>query len=212
MSGRSRPSTGGHHPGVRTALVLGSTAVAALLMAPAAGAHTGHGTDGAVAGLLHPLTGVDHLVAIVAVGLLAATAWRGRMVWSVPAGFVGGMLAGALLGMAGAAVPGVEVAIAASVLLLGLLVGVPGGLPDRGAGRWVTLLAALLGAVHGHAHGAELPASAAPWQYVAGFVAATVVLHLLGAALGVAVRRSSPARVAASSAISAVGIVLLVGG
>jgi urease accessory protein len=192
------------------AVVLATAAAASVALAPVAAAHTGGGTHSAVEGLLHPVTGVDHLLAMVAVGVLAATVSRSRIAWSIPAGFVGGMLAGAGLGLAGVGFPGVEVVIAASVVLLGALLGALGGSGDR-AGWWVAALAVGLGAAHGHAHGAELPASATPWLYVAGFVATTAALHLAGTGVGVAIRRSQWARMAASGLVSAMGVALLVG-
>ena len=197
-------------PLTRAALVLATAAGASVVLAPAAAAHTGGGTHSAVEGLLHPVTGVDHLLAMVAVGVLAATVSRGRIAWSVPAGFVGGMLLGAGLGLAGVGFPGVEVVIAASVVLLGALVGALGGSGAR-AGWWVAALAVGLGAVHGHAHGAELPASATPWLYVAGFVTSTCALHLVGTGVGVTIRRSQWARMAASGLVSALGVALLLG-
>jgi urease accessory protein len=122
--------------------------------------------------------GLDHLLAMLAVGLWAAQL-GGRWTWAVPLAFVGSMAAGGALGFAGARLPLVEPMIAASVLALGLLVAL------RVRLRWSGL--ALVGAFavfHGIAHAAEIPAEASRLVYVAGFVLASVLLHATGVALG----------------------------
>ena len=119
------------------------------------------------------------MLAMVAVGLWAGLN-GGRALWAWPAAFVGVMLAGGALGMAGVAVPMVEPGILASVIVLGLLVLTAARLP-------VALGAALVAAfalLHGHAHGAELPGGAAAATYAAGFALATAALHAVG--LGIA--------------------------
>jgi urease accessory protein len=130
-------------------------------------------------GFAHPWTGLDHMLAMVAVGLWAGIN-GGRALWAWPAAFVGVMLAGGALGMAGVSVPFVEPGILASVIALGLLVLTAARLP-------VVLGAVLMAAfalLHGHAHGAELPSGAAAATYAAGFAIATAALHVLG--LGIA--------------------------
>jgi urease accessory protein len=171
--------------------------------APAA-AHTGLPAGGAGDGLLHPVLGWDHLLAMVAVGVLAATVAGRRVAWWVPAGFVGGMTVGGLAGLLGLGAPLVETAIAMSVVALGGLV-VAG---PEAAGVWLPAVAAAFGAAHGHAHGAELPAGAVPAAYVAGFVAATAALHLLGAAVGVGLRRAPVLRVLGGVAVTVAGVLL----
>jgi urease accessory protein len=143
-------------------------------------AHTGaeHALSFA-SGFQHPLTGLDHMLAMVAVGLWAGLN-GGRALWAWPVAFVGVMVLGGALGIAGIALPLVESGILASVVVLGLLVLMAVRLP-------VAIGAALVAAfalLHGHAHGAELPGDAAAATYAAGFAIATTVLHAIG--LGVA--------------------------
>lgn len=154
-------------------------AAAALLLSPAlAFAHPGHGDNGLMAGISHPLLGLDHLLAMLAVGLWAAQQ-KGAARWALPCTFVGTMLVGGLLGFEGLALPALESGIAASVLALGLAVAL--------AVRPPLLLAvtatALFALFHGVAHGLELPEMSSPWAYAAGFVAATAALHAAGYAV-----------------------------
>ena len=105
-------------------------------------------------GAVHPLIGVDHLLVMVAIGVVAATAHDRRVALLTPAGFVGGMIAGAIPPLLGFDVPAVEVVVAASVTVLGLLILTTA----QTGGLWLPVVAAVFGAVHGHAHGTELPA------------------------------------------------------
>jgi urease accessory protein len=157
----------------------------------AAQAHTGHAADGVLAGMLHPFGGMDHLLAMIAVGIWGVqTALRDRRaVWLVPLAFVAVMVAGGALALAGLRLPLVEVGIAGSVVVLGALVLTAPRLPV-----WMPMaVAGAFGLFHGVAHGAELPAGAAPMAYVAGFVAATMALHVLGVGIGLAVRQTARA-------------------
>ena len=155
-----------------------------LLLSPAlAFAHPGHDHAGVMSGLAHPLFGLDHLLAMLAVGLWAAQQ-RGAARWALPLTFVATMLFGGLLGFAGIEMPLMETGIAGSVLALGLLVALAVRPPVAIAAG----LTALFAASHGVAHGLELPALSSPWGYAAGFVAATAALH----AAGYAVARSLP--------------------
>lgn len=149
-----------------------------LILAPGAAlAHAGHGTGGFWTGALHPVGGADHVLAMVAVGILAAMGGR-QAVWALPGAFVAAMLAGALAGAAGMPFPAVEPVILASVTVLGVMVALAARLP-LGAGLAIVVLAGL---AHGWAHGSEGPAGGlAP--YAAGFVLATLGLHLGGIAL-----------------------------
>jgi urease accessory protein len=139
-------------------------------------AHTG--TEHALsfaAGFWHPLTGLDHMLAMVAVGLWAGLN-GGRALWAWPVAFVCMMLLGGALGFSGVALPMVEAGILASVVILGLLVLAAVRLPTAAG----ALLIAAFALLHGHAHGAELPGSAAAVTYMAGFAIATALLHALG--------------------------------
>lgn len=172
-------------------------------------AHTGLPTGGLLDGLTHPVVGLDHLLAMVAVGLGAALVPTRR--WVAPAGFVGGMLAGGLVGLSGVGLPGVEVTIALSVVLLGAIVAIAphARTPRLAAGLGV--LAALFGVAHGHAHGAELPATARPALYVVGFLAATIALHAAGALVGSTIGTRRRAHLALGGGVGLAGIALLLG-
>ncbi|MWD30067.1 protein hupE [Aquicoccus sp. SCR17] len=151
--------------------LLASTTPALAHLGPA-----GHGS--LAAGASHPLFGTDHLLAMVAVGLWAALS-GGRALWTVPAGFVGAMVAGFLLALAGIGLPMVEPLILGSVIVLGGLVALTIRLPLGAA----VALVATFGLFHGHAHGAEMGAATA-LPYLAGFAGATALLHLAGIGLG----------------------------
>ena len=151
----------------------------ALLLAPAlVFAHPGHGDSGLVAGLGHPVGGLDHLLAMLAVGLWAAQQ-KGAARWALPVTFVGTMLLGGSLGFEGLALPALEGGIAASVLALGLAVALAVR-PPLGLAVGATALFALF---HGVAHGLELPDMSSPWAYASGFVLATAALHATGYAV-----------------------------
>ncbi|TBU90628.1 HupE/UreJ family protein [Stutzerimonas kirkiae] len=154
-------------------------AALALLLTPTlAMAHPGHDHAGLLSGISHPLLGLDHLLAMLAVGLWAAQQ-QGKARWALPLAFVGSMLAGGLLGFAGLQMPLMETGIAASVLAFGLLVA----LAVRPPLALAAGLTALFAVAHGVAHGLELPALSSPWGYAAGFVMATAALHAAGFAL-----------------------------
>jgi urease accessory protein len=156
--------------------VTAAAAAAMLAAPPPALAHPGHAEHlGFAAGLLHPPTGADHLVAMVMVGLWAGVL-GGRARRAVPGAFLAAMLAGLGLGAAGLALPGVEAGILASVVVLAALAVPAVPLPAVAAAG----LAALAGLLHGHAHGAE---GAAALAYAAGVLAATAALIGTGLAL-----------------------------
>ncbi|HWV80482.1 MAG TPA: HupE/UreJ family protein [Hyphomicrobiaceae bacterium] len=183
-------------------------AAAPLVMASGASAHTGHETGfSLVDGALHPLGGLDHLAAMISVGIWAALA-GGRRVWIWPLAFVLMMLVGGFLGHAGVGFPAVEPAIALSVIVLGIAVAL-------GVKAPLAVGAVLIGVFalfHGHAHGAEAPAEG--WYgYATGFALSTALLHCVGIAIGFAIARlSSPvaARVI-GAATAALGVFLMVG-
>jgi urease accessory protein len=197
----------------RPTLRLVLRAVALLAIFPViAHAHPGHDghdlTWDFKAGLAHPFSGWDHLLAMIAVGLWAAQL-GGRARWLVPAAFVGVMVLGAGLGHNGWSFSGAEQAIAVSVLALGLLVAAAARLPLTASMTVVGVFALF----HGLAHGAEMPAGAAGLDYGAGFVLATLALHLAGVGLGLfsartanLVARTSGAAIAlAGAAMLAIG-------
>jgi urease accessory protein len=162
-----------------------ATAAALVAIPGAALAHTGHGDASGIAhGFMHPIGGLDHVLAMVAVGLYAALL-GGRALWLVPAAFIGTMAIGGALGMAGVALPDTEIGIALSVVVLGLAVALRIGLPTLAAMALVGILAIF----HGHAHGAEMPAGAGGLSYAAGFLLATALLHGAGIALGLSAGR-----------------------
>lgn len=185
-----------------------SLLLAVLLLAPTlAHAHTGiGGTSGFAHGFEHPLLGLDHLLAMIAVGLWAAQI-GGRALWAVPLTFVSVMAVGGSLGLAGVPVPFVEQGIATSVLLLGLLIALAVRMPLA----FSIPLVGLFAICHGHAHGAEMPETASGLAYAAGFMLATAALHSVGIGLGIAIQRGTSAPVIrfAGAAIAAAGIYLL---
>jgi urease accessory protein len=161
--------------------------VLVLLMAPSpALAHVGIGSTASfAAGVAHPLSGLDHITVMIAVGLWAALK-GGRALWVWPAAFVGVMLAGAALGMAHVPVPYVEPGILASVVALGLMVALAVDLP-------VWLGALVIGAfalLHGHAHGSEVAENVGGLEYMAGFALATASLHAGGIGFALTMQRA----------------------
>jgi urease accessory protein len=176
-----------------------------LLIPSVALAHPG-GHAGFLAGIAHPFSGADHVLAMVAVGLWAAMI-GGRAIWAMPLTFIAAMVAGGVLGAAGIGFPAVEPMILASIVLLGVAAGLALRLPLPLALTGI----ALFGLAHGHAHGAEA-GSADLWHYGAGFVAATLVLHLLGLGLGQGLIRAGQRRAAQGLglAVAAAGVALAV--
>ncbi|WP_405232716.1 HupE/UreJ family protein [Lentisalinibacter salinarum] len=155
-----------------------------LLLADAALAHEAEGfAGGFVSGLLHPLFGWDHVVAMIAVGLWGAFLGV-PAIWLLPVVFPLVMAVGGAAGVAGMPLPAVEAGIAASALVLGAMVALAARPPLWAAAAIVGVFAVF----HGHAHGTELPHAAGPLAYSAGFVISTGLLHLSGIALGLAAR------------------------
>lgn len=152
--------------------------IALVLLAAMAGpvqAHPGHGATSLMHGLGHPFSGVDHLLAMVAVGLWAAQL-GGRARWFVPASFVGVMALGGALGVSGVALPFAESGVAASVLILGVLIAAAVRLPLAAS----VVLVGAFALCHGFAHGVEMPLAASSPGYGAGFLLASALLHLAG--------------------------------
>lgn len=191
----------------RTFRTLGLT-VAASLSASAAFAHTGVGAvHGFTAGFTHPLFGLDHLTAMVAVGLWAGLV-GGKARLAYPAAFVGMMVLAGLWGMSGYPLPGVEVGIGVSVVALGLAIAFNIA-PPVAVG---TALCGLFAMFHGFAHGAELPEEAGALSYAAGFVLSTMALHGVGLVLATLIASHAP-RLArfAGGAMAVAGLAFLAG-
>lgn len=172
------------------------------------------GTDGGIfAGLLHPILGFDHLLAMVSVGLLSAQ-MGGKAIWTVPATFVSVMAVGGVLGLLGIPIPFVEFGIAISVVALGVAMLAPRKLPVSLAMAFVGIFAIF----HGHAHGAELPELSETaldvFAYVFGFLLATATLHLIGALIGqmaISTPRGASVLRFSGALIAAIGVFMVVG-
>jgi urease accessory protein len=159
-------------------------AILAILLPTAAFAHPGHAElPGLLSGFMHPVGGLDHVLAMVAVGVFAYVL-GGRALWLVPLSFVGMMAVGFLLGVGQIDMPFVELGIALSSVVIGGVAALGRPMPVVAASALVGVFAIF----HGHAHGAEMPAGAAGFEYAVGFIVATALLHLagIGAAMGVA--------------------------
>ena len=159
---------------------------------------------------MHPVGGLDHVLAMVAVGLYAGTL-GGRAMWLVPASFVGVMAIGSALGMAGVTVPYTEIGIALSVVVLGLAAALRLGIPTLAAMG----LARLFAIFHGSAHGAEMPPDLSGYAYAAGFMLATALLHAGRHRARTVVRQGRPGPgprlvQAGGGAIALVGVVCLI--
>ena len=148
---------------------------------PAVGrAHVSGSNIGLMNGLMHPVFGLDHLLAMISVGVVSAEL-GGHSIWRVPLAFVGAMTVGGALGIQQFTIPHIELGIAASVVVLGI--GIV--LADRRTSPWpITGLVLLFGACHGYVHGVEIPKSVSPMLYTLGFVISTSVLHILGVVIG----------------------------
>lgn len=175
---------------MKSAFKTGLIAMAAAALPAVAYAHTGVGdTSGFVHGFSHPISGLDHILAMVMVGVFAFQL-GGRAIWMLPATFVLVMAAGGALGIAGISIPFVETGIALSVIVLGAIVALNVKAPVAVAMGIVGLFAIF----HGHAHGAEMPENAGGAAYAAGFMIATALLHVAGLGLGLGIARISEKR------------------
>ena len=184
-------------PLARRALV--AMSLAALACPALAHVQTGQAT-GFLSGLAHPVSGLDHVLAMVAVGLWGAQLGA-PAIWLLPVTFPLVMALGGLLGLLGVPLPGVEVGIAASAILLGAAVMTERRLPLYAAAALVGLFAVF----HGHAHGTELPPGQSGLLYSLGFVVATGCLHAVGIAIG-AMHRWPAGRIALRIAGGGVGL------
>lgn len=186
-------------------LPIAAAALALVALAPAsAWAHTGIGaTSGFGNGFAHPLLGWDHLLAMLAVGIWGAQR-GGKAVWALPVTFVAIMALGGILALAGMPLPGVEVGILASVLILGAMIA----FATRYTLATGVVLVAAFALFHGHAHGTEMPQAATAIGYALGFCTATALLHAAGIAIPLALRRLSTERQPAWTRYAGAGITL----
>ena len=174
----------------KTGWIVGATLAALCVFPTMVSAHIIPGSPhGFHDGFLHPLTGFDHLLAMVAVGLWASQQ-RGRAVWLIPLTFVSVMTLGGALGLAGYYLPGAELGIVASVLVLGGLIATM----TRFQPSVAMLLVGWFALFHGYAHGLEMPAATGAYSFSAGFVSATLLLHAAGLALGMALKNERAVR------------------
>ena len=186
---------------------LAAIALVTLAMASPAAAHSGEGlTGGFAGGFTHPLLGPDHIAAMLAVGLWGAFLGL-PAIWILPIVFPLVMALGAILGIVGVPLPGIEIGIAVSALVLGSMVALA-------AKPHLAIAAILVGAFaifHGHAHGTELPDGANALAYALGFVIATGLLHLAGIGFGLLTQYPGGrlAVRAAGGAIAIAGLVFL---
>lgn len=194
---------------MRGALRFGVGVLGAGLLPVSAFAHeTGGSANGFLTGFLHPIMGWDHVVAMVAVGLLGAVLGP-PAIFLLPIVFPLVMAFGGGLGVVGVPLPGVEIGIAISAIVLGLMVAAGRPIPLYVAG----IVVAAFAIFHGHAHGTELPAATDALAYALGFVVGTGTLHLLGILLGLPARWSAgkTAVRALGGAIAIAGLAFLTG-
>lgn len=184
-------------------LAVGSLVGMAVAATPAA-AHTGDSAAGLWSGAAHPILGLDHVFAMVAVGIVAAVLARPV---AVPAAFLGAMTVGGALGLAGMPLPAGETAIALSVVVLGAALVAGATMRAEAA----LALVGLAGFAHGHAHGLEAPAAAHPAVYVVGFLVATAALHAAGVGAGMGVRRHAALRTTVGALVMGAGVGLVTG-
>lgn len=192
-----------HKSKIRTAML----ATAMLLTSPAFAHGGSHHAVGLADGFMHPLLGLDHLLAMLAIGVWAAQIGRSAR-WTLPLLFPMVMAVGAVIGMGAVYLPGIEPGIAGSVAVLGLLIAFAIRMPVWAGSIAVSLFAL----VHGFAHGLEMPAGASPVLYGAGFILATLALLAGGLAIGTAAtgKAAEKAMRLLGSAIAAAGAYLLV--
>ncbi|MCP1661054.1 HupE/UreJ family protein [Neisseria perflava] len=179
------------------------TLIALTTVSAAAMAHPGHADTGLMSGLVHPVSGIDHILAMLGVGLWAASL-GGKARWALPAGFVAMMAVGFAFGANGGEIPMMEQGIAASVLVIGLAAAWAKRIPVAAAAALVGVFALF----HGVAHGVEMHGSSA-LAYAGGFLVSTVVLLAAGLFAGTALSKNVWFNRIAGTAIGAVGLGLL---
>lgn len=172
-------------------------------------AHDIQGGGGFMSGLTHPVLGLDHLLAMLSVGILSAQ-MGGKSIWTVPAMFVMAMCVGGIAGIGANHLPFIEQGIDFSVIALGLAIAMEKKLPVL-----ITMLfVGTFGFFHGYAHGVEMPTVANPYLYAAGFVTGTASIHIAGVFIGIA-GTHTPTRATvlryAGAFIGGMGTVMLIG-
>lgn len=172
-----------------------------LLMPVSAFAHAKGVVSGFSEGLMHPVSGSDHLLAMVSVGIISAQ-MGGRAVWSVPSIFVAFMAIGGILGLYNINFIAVESGISASVILLGFMI-----IFDSKTLKYLAhLLIAFFASFHGDAHGLEMPDLATSGLYMFGFLLTTIILHITGLGIGFAALKSKHSK----KILKAIGAVVVV--
>jgi urease accessory protein len=172
-------------------------------------AHTGTGSiAGFLAGFAHPVSGLDHLLAMAAVGIWGAFLGR-PLIWALPIAFPLMMVVGGVAGIVGLPLPMIELGVGLSVVALGLAIA----WAWRAAIPAAILIVAVFAVFHGYAHGAELPQAADPAAYSAGFVICTGLIHLAGIAFGLLGKLAHGTRIlrGAGAAIAAAGVWIIAG-
>lgn len=184
------------------------TVMLLVIMQPLAAHTTGGAIGGLGSGLGHPFIGIDHILAMLAVGIWAYQV-GGSAIWKMPLVFVLMLLVGATVGLAGLNLPFIEPVIAASVMVFGLLIA----MKSRVMPALASLLVGLFAVFHGYAHGIEMPFAASPLAYVGGFSLATIGLHALGVMLCYVIHRSAQTILVRIGGVSlaGTGLLLLVG-
>jgi urease accessory protein len=144
--------------------------------------HAESDAAGFMSGFKHPLLGMDHLLAMLGVGVVSARI-GGRYIWIVPGIFVAFMILGGIIGATGIGFPMTEIGIAISVIMIGLNIGF-NTVKNAPIRALIMGFVAFFGTLHGHAHGVEMPGSASPIYYSFGFATCTCLIHLLGVYIG----------------------------
>ena len=174
-------------------------------------AHNGSNVPfgGFLSGLVHPVLGYDHLLAMLSVGILSAQI-GGRAIWTVPATFVSVMALGGALGLIDIGLTSTELGITASLVLLGLIIAAEHKLPILLAMAGVGFFAVF----HGYAHGSEMPTTAEPALYEAGFLTGTALIHIVGLVIGDIAKHYEQGKVALRAGgglIAMVGVLFIFG-
>jgi urease accessory protein len=155
-------------------------ALLVLALPSIAHAHPAQSAEGFMSGLLHPVFGLDHFLAMLSVGIVSAQL-GGQRIWTVPGMFVLSMVVGAIFGLRGDVWRFSEAGIACSMIVLGIAIAT---VTERVRSWPVLIVVGFFGCLHGHAHGLELPKAADPIYYAAGFLTSTICIHLLGVGIG----------------------------